>query len=687
MLGLKLRQSQFRSIHQCRSNSGVFLWWLHYGVPVRSITTMNTSYIQKANSRLLLSPTVTTKSQIMLGRYPPPHGTPAIISWQQQQQQRTYVFFPTSWKEFELRWLQRKFREQKRIVYVRLLRPRQQMIKFDFDKSTKGGDTAVRRMLPWDSSSTSSSSSRPPPPTSPSPRKSMNPTRWRAAKIRWKARSVAAQNRFLRKTRNYADRVQRVWNRHLVRVTTAYLKFWKPRNSNVPITTTTTTIRTQPIVLTEYSESSWFCRLTGRPIASQDATGRYVNPWLSESTAGVKSMEDIARWQLDRLQRTSWRFLAWCFGNSNAQLQQASSVAIENSFATLRQQSGSTPLVSKYDKDVRVPSDEMKLTWIGHSTCLLQQGSIHILTDPIFSERCSPFQSLPIGVARDIPAGLSIRDLPTKIDICLISHDHYDHLDKESILLLHPYIQLWVVPLGIKGWLHDTCNISMDQIIELEWWESVKLRRGSGDESNDKWVVVSRHSAIQNPTHLHPAFLDDDRMPLSVSQDKNNTTKSIWLTCCPAQHWGSRTFLDRNFRLWCSFAVFFQNGSKFYFGGDTALPTNFPLFDQIRDYIGGNVDLAAIPIGAYEPSFYMADSHVNPSEAVRIHQILNVKQSVGIHWGTFALSEEPIDQPPYLLHAAAQQAKVEFTTIRQGEAITVKCPSDDEAKDDNVDAA
>jgi N-acyl-phosphatidylethanolamine-hydrolysing phospholipase D len=639
-------------------------------------------------------------------------------------QQRSYFFFPTSWKEFEMRWLPR-FRE-KRIVYVRLMkeRIRQKEMKQEFRryyeltrhrfkdtkgyaaarrlklefkryfdltrhrfKATKGyaaarrmkfefkryfdmtrrrfratkGYAAVRQML---------QSSHPPtnPLGQPRRKRTKMAVLMHSTRIQWKARSVAAQNRFLRNSRNYADRVQRVMNRHLLRATTAYRK-WIWKSPKQPITgtrPTTESTMTQPVVLSEYSESSWFCPVTGRPRTSRDATGRFVNPWLSESTAGVKSVVDIFRWQLDRLRRTSWRFVEWFF-RSPSELHRASRRAIELTLAQQANQKDQT--IEKYKKNSVVLPNQMKMTWIGHSTCLVQQEKLTILTDPIFSERCSPFQSLPIGVARDIPCGVSIDDLPSCIDVCLISHDHYDHLDVDSIVQLRSLVQVWVVPLGLKQWLHDACNIPLKQIIELEWWESVNLCRGDNDR---QWELRSRHSAIQHPTDPHPASVARDRHSASSLSQNDLSWHSIWVTCCPAQHWGSRTFFDRNFRLWCSFAVFFANGSKFYFGGDTALPTNFPLFNQVRDFIGGNIDLAAIPIGAYEPSFYMADSHCNPAEAVAIHQLLNVRQSVGIHWGTFALSEEPIDQPPVLLHAAVERVQVKFTTIRQGEAITVK---------------
>jgi N-acyl-phosphatidylethanolamine-hydrolysing phospholipase D len=97
----------------------------------------------------------------------------------------------------------------------------------------------------------------------------------------------------------------------------------------------------------------------------------------------------------------------------------------------------------------------------------------------------------------------------------------------------------------------------------------------------------------------------------------------------------------------------FPNQGTFYFGGDTALPTDFPLFEQMSDYLAAPIDLAALPIGAYAPEFFMRDAHMSPSEAVRVHDALQVKKSIGIHWGCFPLSEEPMDEPPLLLRAAA----------------------------------
>jgi N-acyl-phosphatidylethanolamine-hydrolysing phospholipase D len=513
-----------------------------------------------------------------------------------------------------------------------------------------------------------------------------------------------------------------------------------PNNHDAPLRTTadavpaTTKLVPKPVTLTEYSQADWFCPHTGRPVTSRDATGRFVNPWQSQSTAGIKSLFHIAQWRGQRLLRllTEWwhqqpfpqlrppnalrLWLSKLWSCCSPMPHLASSISFSshgtttlplprNSVAssacattTHTKQPLLVPsaVISSYaskandvhqnklrgNKGEPLKPNQIRLTWIGHSTCLIQYrqddrsnhnadgtlgtDDIVLLTDPIFSPRCSPIQSLPIGVGRTVPPALSVSDLPRRIDVCLISHDHYDHLDVTSVRALRSRVQQWIVPLGIGSWLQLNCDIPVERITELEWWESVQLQK-QGQAAVPTWRAVTRHSAIRSGSVTHPALCH-------VDEDRHSTTgNSMWVTCCPVQHWACRTLFDRNVRLWGSYAVFLPNGSKFYFGGDTALPEHFPLFDQIRDYIGGNIDLAALPIGAYEPSFYMADSHVNPSEAVRIHQALDVKQSVGIHWGTFQLSEESMEDPPVKLRAAASKANACFTTIRHGESITVDC--------------
>jgi L-ascorbate metabolism protein UlaG (beta-lactamase superfamily) len=261
--------------------------------------------------------------------------------------------------------------------------------------------------------------------------------------------------------------------------------------------------------------------------------------------------------------------------------------------------------------------------------------------------------------------------LPALLDICLISHDHYDHLDKESVRALQERVRLWIVPLGVKRWMIRKGHIPADRIIELEWWESVQLER---DDQFGRWSVSRRHALRDHPFDQHPATND----PSTVSTKdgaESRARRSIWITGFPVQHWASRTFWDRNTRLWLSYAVLFGSSASkdapcFYFAGDTAWPRSFPLlFAQIRAYLPRPIDLAAIPIGAYAPALFNQDSHTNPPEAVQVHQSLGARQSVAIHHGCFPLSEEPLDEPAAWLPRAVAQAglsRSSFVAIPHG---------------------
>ena len=238
---------------------------------------------------------------------------------------------------------------------------------------------------------------------------------------------------------------------------------------------------------------------------------------------------------------------------------------------------------------------ELRATWIGHSTVLLQAGGLNILTDPVFSQRAFPVQWA--GPRRIMDPAMSIDDLPP-LDVILLSHSHYDHLDKPAVRQLtrrHPNAT-WVVPLRlgpyIRGWGART-------IVELDWW-------------HDAVVGNLRVSAI------------------------------------PARHFSARRLGDRNKTLWCGFA-FEVAGKRIFFAADTAY---HPEFDEVgRRY--GPFDFVMIPIGAYDPRWFMHVVHVDPEEAVRIYQDLIAPHPsvmpptmLAIHWGTFRLTDEAMDEPP-----------------------------------------
>ncbi|OEU11043.1 Metallo-hydrolase/oxidoreductase, partial [Fragilariopsis cylindrus CCMP1102] len=265
--------------------------------------------------------------------------------------------------------------------------------------------------------------------------------------------------------------------------------------------------------------------------------------------------------------------------------------------------------------------NELYMTWIGHSTCLFQIDYWSILTDPMFSTRASPYKHW-IGIPRDVQPAYTIQDILNHQQqqqqqqyICCITHDHYDHMDMNSVRELKDHVQLWIVPLGIADWLVERCSINRKQIIELEWWQNVRIIRSK------------------------------------KKTNKNGRRRRILtITCCPASHWSGRTILDRNKRLWCSFAIIVKLFDIF-FCGDTSYPNNFPLFRQIGDALGP-FDLSCIPIGAYLPKEMNKDAHCDPYEALQIHNDIQSKQSIAIHWGSFNLGEEPLYEPPQLLYDA-----------------------------------
>ena len=274
------------------------------------------------------------------------------------------------------------------------------------------------------------------------------------------------------------------------------------------------------------------------------------------------------------------------------------------------------PLAKNNPEFLKQNGDKNTVTWIGHATLFLQIQGYNILTDPHFSKRTSPVQWA--GPERVAPLGMALEDLPP-IDIVVISHDHFDALDENSILKLRRRPggekTRFYVPLGLKSWFAIR---DIDRVIEMDWWD--------------------RHS------------------------DGN-----FEIIAVPVQHWSKRSMFSRNKTLWAGWVI--QSDTfRFLFVGDTGYA---PHFKAIGDKLGP-FDLAAIPIGAYEPRWFMSKHHVNPEEAVQIHLDLHSKKSVAIHWGTFLLTDEPLDEPPQRLAAALQQKKIpseDFVTLQHGQTI------------------
>ena len=280
------------------------------------------------------------------------------------------------------------------------------------------------------------------------------------------------------------------------------------------------------------------------------------------------------------------------------------------------------PDLAFIQNNAKAPNMRPAITWIGHATMLVQANGLNVLTDPMLSERASPVQSF--GPKRAQAPGLSIEQLPP-IDVVLISHNHYDHLDKNTVLALANHAQaatLFIVPLGVKAWFDDA---GIKNVKELDWWDKVDV-------------------------------------------------KGVEFNFTPVQHWSARGLGDRSQTLWGGWAVFGQQ-THWYFIGDTGYSQDFNdtqkrFADRQTPAKGGGFDLALIPVGAYEPRWFMKEQHVNPAEAVQIHHDLKAKRSVGVHWGTFSLTDEPLDQPPKDLAIALRERGLPpdaFTVMAIGE--------------------
>ena len=236
------------------------------------------------------------------------------------------------------------------------------------------------------------------------------------------------------------------------------------------------------------------------------------------------------------------------------------------------------------------------ITWVGHSTLLVQLEGVTLLTDPQWSERASPLSWA--GPRRLSPPGLAFEVLPP-IHLVLISHDHYDHLDLDTVKrLAAAHDPLFVVPLGLKRWL---AGQGVTRVQELDWWDSLEYQ-------------------------------------------------GVRVVCVPAQHFSQRGLWDANTRLWASWAVIGAS-RRFYFGGDTGY---FDGFRQAGERLGP-FDLTALAIGAYRPAEIMRFTHTTPEEAVQAFEDLRGRTLLGIHWGTFDLSEEPLGEPPGRMLAEASR--------------------------------
>jgi L-ascorbate metabolism protein UlaG (beta-lactamase superfamily) len=274
----------------------------------------------------------------------------------------------------------------------------------------------------------------------------------------------------------------------------------------------------------------------------------------------------------------------------------------------------------------RVDGNTMRVTWIGHSTVLVQTAGVNILTDPIWSERASPFSF--IGPKRVRAPGVRFDDLP-KIDLVLVSHNHYDHMDLATLKRLWDRDKpLIVTSLGNDAILRKAGIPSK----AMDWRQATPLGKAPPG------VPIRPTGSLVEVERVH--------------------------------HWGSRWGTDRNRALWSGFAVLTPSG-RIFFAGDTGFGDGSWADEAARD---GPYRLAILPVGAYLPREVMSGNHMDPDEAVEVFQRLGARSAIGVHWGTFQLTFEAIDGPPRRLRAALAKRGIaanRFVTTEVGQGYEV----------------
>jgi L-ascorbate metabolism protein UlaG (beta-lactamase superfamily) len=258
-------------------------------------------------------------------------------------------------------------------------------------------------------------------------------------------------------------------------------------------------------------------------------------------------------------------------------------------------------------------NDGIHITFVNHSTFLIQADGLNILTDPVWSERTSPFQWA--GPRRMRPPGIRFEDLPD-IDVVLLSHNHYDHLDIDTIKSLFRKSKPRIItPLGVKSYLDKN---EIHSATDLDWWQE---------------------SALNNPVSVQ---------------------------CVPAQHFSGRGTYDRDATLWCGYVIK-RPGGNIHFVGDTGYHPS--MFKEIGTRCAP-IEIALVPIGAYKPEWFMSPIHCSPEESVKIHQEIGSKRSIATHFGTFPLADDGQHEPEEALLKALELQGVlpeKFIIMKEGE--------------------
>lgn len=311
-------------------------------------------------------------------------------------------------------------------------------------------------------------------------------------------------------------------------------------------------------------------------LASDHYDGKkFINP----GNVKPQGLKEVLRWMLNR-KRGEWK---------------------ENKTETY----GQRPLAHE--------KENIRVTFVNHSTFLIQVDGLNILTDPVWSTRTSPFSWA--GPRRMRLPGIKFEDLP-RIHVVLISHNHYDHLDLPTMRTVfgahHPKI---VTPLGVKAFFDEE---RIAGATDLDWWQETQL------------------------------------------------SDSVTVQAVPAQHFSGRGMLDRDATLWCGYVLKTSKGN-IYFAGDTGY--NDAMFKEIGERIG-NMKVALLPIGAYKPAWFMSPVHTSPEEAVRIHLDVRSQNSIATHFGTFPLADEGSEEPVADLKAALARYNLneeKFVALKEGE--------------------
>ena len=261
----------------------------------------------------------------------------------------------------------------------------------------------------------------------------------------------------------------------------------------------------------------------------------------------------------------------------------------------------------------RVVGNELKVTLVGHATVLIQTSGLNILTDPIWADRAGP--TLFIGTRRIRPPAIRFDDLPP-IDLVLVSHGHYDHMNMATLKrLFNVHKPQFLLPLGQGKYLR---RAGISGVTELDWWQSHTFE--------------------------------------SQKLSSDSAMTEVWLV--PARHWTARWIGDQNRALWGGFAIETTSG-PIYFAGDTGYGDHF---QQIAEKLG-SPRLAIMPIGAYLPEFFMADVHTSPNDTINVHQVMQAKTTMAVHFGTFPLGDDGEHQATDLLARLAEEKELSADAI------------------------